>query len=164
MLTGAHAIIYSTDAEADRAFLRDVLGFPNVDAGDGWLIFALPPAEVAIHPGDENDRHELYLMTDDVEALVASLKGQGIAASPLADRGWGVLTQVTLPGGGTLGVYQPRHRSPPPSRSAPGRLDHRARGRPALRCVRRRRVGTLGADRASACVGTPGNSRLDAPR
>ena len=138
MLTGAHAIIYSTDAEADRAFLRDVLGFPNVDAGDGWLIFALPPAEVAIHPGDENDRHELYLMTDDVEALVASLKGQGIAASPLADRGWGVLTQVTLPGGGTLGVYQPRHRSPPrraakPKRAGATRLPRKRPPRPSMR-------------------------------
>jgi len=138
VLTGAHAIIYSTDAEADRAFLRDVLGFPNVDAGDGWLIFALPPAEVAIHPGDENDRHELYLMTDDVEALVASLKGQGIAASPLADRGWGVLTQVTLPGGGTLGVYQPRHRSPPrraakPKRAGATRLPRKRPPRPSMR-------------------------------
>ncbi len=112
MITGAHAIIYSTDAEADRAFLRDVLGFPSVDAGDGWLIFALPPAEIAVHPGDESDRHELYLMTDDVEALVASFKAHGIAASPVADRGWGLLTQVTLPGGGTLGVYQPRHARP----------------------------------------------------
>ncbi len=113
MITGAHAIIYSTDAERDRAFLRDVLGFPHVDAGDGWLIFALPPAEVAIHPGDENDRHELYLMTDDVKALVASLREQSIAATPILDRGWGLLTQVTLPGGGQLGVYQPRHASPP---------------------------------------------------
>ncbi len=113
MITGAHAIIYSTDADADRAFLRDVLGFPGVDAGDGWLIFALPPAELAVHPGDANDRHELYLMTDDVEALVASLERRGIAASAIADRGWGLLTSVTLPGGGTLGVYQPRHASPP---------------------------------------------------
>ena len=83
-ITGAHAIIYSTDAEADRAFLRDVLGFPNVDAGDGWLIFRLPPAEVAIHPADENDRHELYLMTDDVEATVAAWKDQGFTVSPVA--------------------------------------------------------------------------------
>ena len=98
VITGAHAIIYSTDAEADRAFLRDVLGFPNVDAGDGWLIFGLPPAELAIHPGDENDRHELYLMTDNVEATVASLKEQGITVSPVADRGWGLLTQVNAPG------------------------------------------------------------------
>jgi hypothetical protein len=113
VITGAHAIVYSTDAEADRAFLRDVLGFPHVDAGDGWLIFALPPAEVAVHPGDENDLHELYLMTDDVAALVATMAAQGISASPVADRGWGLLTEVKLPGGGRLGVYQPRHASPP---------------------------------------------------
>jgi catechol 2,3-dioxygenase-like lactoylglutathione lyase family enzyme len=113
VITGAHAIVYCTDAEANRAFFRDVLGIPSVDAGDGWLIFALPPAELAIHPGDENDRHELFLMTDDVKALVASLDRQGIAASPVVDRGWGLLTQVTLPGGGALGVYQPRHASPP---------------------------------------------------
>ncbi len=112
MITGAHVIIYSTDADADRAFLRDVLDFSSVDAGDGWLIFALPPAEVAVHPGDEQDGHELYLMTDDVDGLVASLREHGIAASPVTDRGWGLLTQVTLPGGGTLGVYQPRHPSP----------------------------------------------------
>jgi hypothetical protein len=137
MFTGAHAIIYSTDAEADRAFLRDVLGFPHVDAGDGWLIFALPPAEVAVHPGDENDRHELYLMTSNVEALVASLNGQGIPASPIADRGWGLLTQVTLPGGGTLGVYQPRHASPPrrpaPNRAGATRSARRRPSRPSMR-------------------------------
>ena len=148
MITGAHAIISSTDADADRAFLRDVLGFPSVDAGDGWLIFALPPAEVAVHPADENDRHELYLMTDDVEALVASLEGEGIAASPIADRGWGLLTQVTLPGGGTLGVYQPRHASPPrravtpkragATRSAPRRPPRAARRPKAARGRARR--------------------------
>jgi len=126
-ITGAHAIIYSTDAEADRAFLRDVLGFPGVDAGDGWLIFALPPAEVAVHPAHENGRHELYLMTDDVDALAASLRKQGIAASPVADRGWGLLTEVTLPGGGTLGVYQPRHARP--RRSSTRSKAARGRGR-----------------------------------
>jgi catechol 2,3-dioxygenase-like lactoylglutathione lyase family enzyme len=140
VITGAHAIIYSTDAEADRAFLRDVLGFPNVDAGDGWLIFGLPPAEVAIHPGDENDRHELYLMTGNVEALVASLKEQGITASAIADRGWGLLTQVTLPGGGKLGVYQPRHASPPGRAAAPKRAGatRSARKRPTRPSVRRK--------------------------
>jgi hypothetical protein len=121
MITGAHAIIYSTDAEADRAFLRDVLRFPSVDVGDGWLIFALPPAEVAIHPSDENGSHELYLMTSDVKALVASFKRQGIVASPIADRGWGLLTQVTLPGGGALGVYQPKHASPRQRAATPKR-------------------------------------------
>ncbi len=117
MITGAHAIISSTDAEADRAFLRDVLGLPHVDAGDGWLIFRLPPAELAVHPADENDRHELYLMTDDVEDLVASMRRRGIAATPISEQRWGRLTQVTLPGGGTLGVYEPRHASPPAHRT-----------------------------------------------
>ncbi len=115
MITGAHTILYSIDPEADRAFLRDVLGFPHVDAGDGWLIFGLPPSEVAVHPAEENDHHELYLMTDDVEALVADMARRGIETSPVADRGWGLLTQLTLPGGGKLGVYQPRHASPPRS-------------------------------------------------
>ncbi len=114
MIIGAHAIVYSTDADADRAFLRDVLRFPHVDAGEGWLVFRLPPTEVAVHPSEENDVHELYLMTDDVEALVGSMREQGIETSPIADRGWGRLTEVTLPGGGKLGIYQPRHRSPPP--------------------------------------------------
>ncbi len=113
MIIGAHAIVYSKDAEADRAFLKDVLGFPSVDAGEGWLIFRLPPAEVAVHPSGENDRHELYLMTDDVAALVAALEARGVEATRPSQQGWGRLTHVTLPGGGTLGVYQPRHPSPP---------------------------------------------------
>jgi len=113
MIIGAHSIIYSKNSEADRAFLKDVLGFPYVDAGDGWLIFRLPPAEVAVHPSVENDVHELYLMTDDVEALVASMEKRGIEATPISQQGWGMLTQVTLPGGGKLGIYQPLHESPP---------------------------------------------------
>lgn len=113
MITGAHAIIYSTDAEADRAFLRDVLRFPNVDVGGGWLIFGLPPAEVAVHPAEENGAHELYLMCDDVEAFLARMKEEGIASDPVNDAGWGLLTRITLPGGGKLGVYQPRHARPP---------------------------------------------------
>lgn len=112
MIIGAHSILYSKDADADRAFLRDVLGLPNVDAGGGWLIFGLPPAEVAVHPSDENDVHELYLMTDDVEAMVASMKARGVATAPVSEQRWGMLTQVTLPGGGKLGIYQPRHPSP----------------------------------------------------
>ena len=114
-ITGAHWLIYSKDPEADRAFFRDVLGFRAVDAGGGWLIFALPPAEVAAHPADDeavNGRHELYLMCDDVESLVAAMKARGLACSPVLNRGWGMLTQMTLPGGGKLGVYQPRHARP----------------------------------------------------
>jgi len=114
MINGAHAIVYSTNPEADRAFLRDVLKLPNVDVGEGWLIFGLPPAEVAVHPSDENDVHELYFMCDDIEALVAAMTGASVACGPVLDRGWGLLSEVTLPGGGKLGVYQPRHPRPEP--------------------------------------------------
>jgi catechol 2,3-dioxygenase-like lactoylglutathione lyase family enzyme len=112
VLIGAHSIIYSKDAEADRTFLRDVLGLPNVDVGDGWLIFGLPPSEVAVHPGDENDVHELYLMCDDVEAFIAEMQRHDVMCGPVHNQGWGLLTQVMLPGGGKLGVYQPRHARP----------------------------------------------------
>jgi hypothetical protein len=112
MIIGAHSIIYSTNAAADRAFLRDVLKFTHVDVGHGWLIFGLPPAEVAVHPSDRNGTHELYLMCDDVETFVAEMKTQNIACGPVQDQGWGLLTQLVLPGGGNLGVYQPRHARP----------------------------------------------------
>ena len=112
-ITGAHAIIYSADAEADRALLRDVFKFKHVDVGGGWLIFALPPAEVAVHPADENGKHELYLMTDDIEGFVADMKKRQVACSPVENQGWGLLTHITLPGGGKLGVYAPRHARPP---------------------------------------------------
>ncbi len=114
MISGAHTIIYSTNPDADRAFLRDVLKLTNVDAGDGWLIFGLPPAEVAVHPSNKNDLHEFYLICDDVEALIAEMETQSIACGPVQDEGWGLLTQITLPGGGHLGVYQPRHARPEP--------------------------------------------------
>ncbi len=112
MISGAHSIIYSKRPEADRAFLRDVLGLPHVDVGGGWLIFGLPPAEVAVHPSSKNDLHEFYLMADDVEALIARLRKKHIASTPVRDLGWGLLTQVSLPGGGKLGIYQPRHARP----------------------------------------------------
>jgi hypothetical protein len=118
MIIGAHSIIYSTNPDADRAFLRDVLKLPNVDVGGGWLIFGLPPAEVAVHPSGKNDVHDFYLMCDDVEAFVAEMKNRKIACSPVRNQGWGLLTQVTLPGGGKLGVYQPRHARPKPMRAA----------------------------------------------
>jgi hypothetical protein len=114
MITGAHSIIYSTNPEADRAFLRGVLKLTSVDVGDGWLIFGLPPAEVAVHPSDKNDVHEFYLMCDDVNRFVAEMEKHGIVTSPVEDAGWGLLTQVTLPGGGMLGVYEPRHARPEP--------------------------------------------------
>ena len=114
MIIGAHSIIYSTNPEADRAFLRDVLQLTNVDVGGGWLIFGLPPAEVALHPSDKNDVHEFYLMCDDVEALVAEMQERGIGCGPVEDQGWGVLTYLVLPSGGKLRIYQPRHARPEP--------------------------------------------------
>lgn len=109
MIFGAHTILYSKDAEADRAFFRDILGFPAVDPGHGWLIFALPPTEVAVHPSESNNRHELYLMCDDIKAEVLSLESKGVACSELHEEPWGSLTNITLPGGGEIGLYQPKH-------------------------------------------------------
>lgn len=111
-IIGAHSIIYSKNPEADRAFLRDVLKLSNVDVGGGWLIFGLPPAEVAVHPAEENDVHEFYLMCDDVNAFIAEMKTRGVTCSEVHNERWGMLTQVNLPGGGKLGVYQPRHARP----------------------------------------------------
>ena len=112
MLSGAHCIVYSSNADADRAFFRDVLKLSSVDVGGGWLIFGLPPAEVAVHPADASDRHELYLMCADVKGFIAEMKTYNIACGEVKDEGWGLLTQLTLPGGGKLGVYEPRHARP----------------------------------------------------
>ena len=112
MIVGAHVVLYSADAEADRAFFRDVLHYPFTDAGHGWLIFALPPAEVAIHPADDGGGHELFLMCDDIEAFRAQMSERGIACSDVQTERWGSITGLTLPGGGTLRVYQPAHPSP----------------------------------------------------
>jgi len=122
MIIGAHSIIYSTNPEADRAVLRDVFKLTHVDVGGGWLIFGLPPAEIAVHPSDENDVHELYLMCEDVDALVAELKRCDLTCGPVQNQGWGLLTRLTLPGGGKLGIYQPRHARPAPMAvSGPGK-------------------------------------------
>jgi hypothetical protein len=112
MISGAHVIIYSKNAEADRVFIKDVLGFRSVDVGHGWLIFALPPAEVAVHPGDDNDQHELYLMCEDLKHTIAELDATGIECSDVQDLPWGMLTRIKLPGGGHLGLYQPKHARP----------------------------------------------------
>lgn len=112
MFSGAHVVIYSTNAEADRAFLRDVLAFPHVDVGGGWLIFALPPAEVAFHPHERSQAHEIYLMCDDIEACRKTLAKAGVSSTDVVDEGWGLLSSFTLPGGGTIGFYQPRHARP----------------------------------------------------
>jgi catechol 2,3-dioxygenase-like lactoylglutathione lyase family enzyme len=113
VITGAHAIIYTKDAEADRSFLRDVLGFDSFDAGGGWLIFRLPPAELAAHPDEVGGRHELYLMCDDIQATVQELEAKGVVfAREVIAAGFGLLTAIVLPGGGELGLYEPRHPSP----------------------------------------------------
>ena len=109
MITGAHVIVYSKDPEADRAFFRDVLKFPSVDAGHGWLIFAMPAAETAFHPSEKNDVHELYLMCDDLKAMMESLKGKNVKCGPVQEVRWGTLTTISLPGGGRIGLYQPKH-------------------------------------------------------
>jgi len=111
MITGAHVILYSKDSDADRNFIRDVLGFSNIDVGGGWLIFAMPPAEVAVHPA-ETAKHELYLMCDDVNALIAEMTAKHVECAPISEQRWGSLTSVTLPSGSKLGVYQPKHESP----------------------------------------------------
>jgi len=108
---GAHVIVYSKDATADRAFLRDVLGFSSVDAGDGWLIFALPPAEVAVHPAEGNGRHELFLMCGDLKAEISTLESKGVHCSAVQEARWGSITRIKLPGGGEQGSYQPKHPS-----------------------------------------------------
>jgi predicted enzyme related to lactoylglutathione lyase len=110
VVNGVHALIYTTDAEGTRAFFRDVLRLSSVDAGDGWLVFALPPAELAAHPASEDGRHELYFMCDDVHATVEELEGRGVEfTKQIADEGWGLVTSIAMPGGGELGLYEPRH-------------------------------------------------------
>jgi catechol 2,3-dioxygenase-like lactoylglutathione lyase family enzyme len=110
VINGAHVIVYSRDAEADRAFFRDVLEYPHVDAGGGWLVFRLPPAEIAVHPTDGPESQELYLMCDDVDATVADLTAKGVEfTQPVTDARWGRLTRFRLPGGGEVGLYEPRH-------------------------------------------------------
>lgn len=109
---GAHSILYSRDAEADRAFLRDVLGFPHVDVGHGWLIFGLPPSEIAVHPGDQGETQEFHFMVDDVKGFIAAMVDKGRACTPVSEQRWGSLTKLTLPSGATVGVYQPKHARP----------------------------------------------------
>jgi catechol 2,3-dioxygenase-like lactoylglutathione lyase family enzyme len=114
VITGAHSIIHTPDPDGVRAFFRDVLELPSVDAGHGWLIFALPPAEVAAHPTDGASRHELYLMCDDIDATVAELRAKGVEFSrPIDEERWGRVTAIGLPGGGEIGLYEPRHPTPP---------------------------------------------------
>jgi len=115
MISGVHAIVYSKEAEKLRTFFRDVLEWPFADAEHGWLIFALPPAELGVHPAEHNS-HELYLMCEDVHATVEKLHRKGVAITqPIADQGWGLVTQIELPDGSHMGLYQPKHPIPPRS-------------------------------------------------
>ena len=114
MINGMHAVIFSKDADADRAFLKNVLQLTSVDVGGGWLIFGLPPSEIAVHPDESSERHELYLMCADIEAFTQAMTESSIAHSEVKDEGWGLLSSITLPGGGSIGVYQPRHARPEP--------------------------------------------------
>jgi catechol 2,3-dioxygenase-like lactoylglutathione lyase family enzyme len=110
LISGAHVLIYSRDAEADRAFFKDVLGLDFVDSGGGWLIFALPPTELAIHPTEEEDDHELFLLSDDIEVTAKELERKGVPLTrPFGEERWGRVTRITLPGGGQIGLYQPKH-------------------------------------------------------
>jgi len=117
VIAGVHALLYADDAEAARAFLRDVLGFDSVDAHGGWLIFALPPAELGVHPTQGNDRrpgeHHLWLMFHDIHRTAADLEARGVElASPISDEGFGLITSIAVPGAGEIGLYQPKHASP----------------------------------------------------
>lgn len=109
MIFGAHVILYSKDATADRVFFRDILGLSSVDAGHGWLIFALPPTEVAVHPDDRSNRHELYFMCGDLNTQISELRVKGVQCSDVQEARWGSITKILLPGGGTVGLYEPRH-------------------------------------------------------
>lgn len=112
MITGIHAIVFSRHADALRAFFTDVLELESVDAGDGWPIFAAPPAEIAVHPTGDAPEHEIFLMCDDVRATVARLAEKGVTTQPIEERSWGLATTIDLPGSERLGLYQPHHPSP----------------------------------------------------
>ena len=118
LISGVHTIIYSKDAEADRAFLRDALGLANVDAGEGWLIFPLPPAELAVHPAEKNNVHELFFMVKDIQVFIAAMSDQNVPCDPVESTSWGELSRIRLPGGGKVGVYQASHARPKASGKA----------------------------------------------
>jgi hypothetical protein len=112
IITGVHSIIYSSNPEADKNFFKDVLKFPNIDIGHGWLIFAVPPSEIAVHPSNGNVMHEIYLMCDDINFFVEEMSAHKVICSPIENQRWGLLVYLTLPGGSKLGVYEPKHARP----------------------------------------------------
>ncbi|HYK98858.1 MAG TPA: hypothetical protein VEU77_10755 [Candidatus Acidoferrales bacterium] len=145
LVDGAHVVLYSTDAEADRAFLRDALGLSGIDVGGGWLTFALPPSEVAVHPSERNDQHELFFLCADIKTFLSEMKKRRVACAPMQTERWGYLTKITLPGGGKIGVYEPRHErasKPAPRRVSAATSAARSRTpRRASQPKRRRSVG-----------------------
>jgi hypothetical protein len=172
MLVGAHCVIYSRNAELDRAFIREVLRFPNVDVGGGWLIFGLPPAEVAIHPGDRNTVHEFYLMCDDIEAFAQEMQKRKVPCEPVLHLDWGSLTRIRLPGGGKLGVYEPHHARPrqmlkkkkrrSAQRKAAGRSNARrggAKRKKTRRVAAKRKAARSSTARRNAAKRAPGKRR-----
>jgi catechol 2,3-dioxygenase-like lactoylglutathione lyase family enzyme len=160
MINGIHGIVYAKDAEKARAFFRDTLGFRHVDAGEGWLIFALPPAEMGVHPEmvepgapqAAEGKHELYLMCDDVASTVVELQAKGVDfLSPVTDQGWGLLTTLRIPGGGVIGMYQPRHPTTfAPAKAAAARPARRAARKAAERKPAKRRAARKAAKRKPA--------------
>jgi hypothetical protein len=112
LINGVHTIIYSKDAEADRVFLRDILGLANVDAGEGWLIFSLPTAELAVHPAEKNDIHELFFMVKDIQKFITAMRDKDVPCDTVESTSWGELSRIRLPGGGKVGVYQAKHARP----------------------------------------------------
>src|SRR5688572_17084348 len=162
MLIGSHVIIYTTDADATRAFFRDTLGFHHVDAGEGWLIFALPPAEVGIHPDEQGGRHQLFLMCDDVVKTMADLTVKGVKfTQPVMDRGWGLVTAFEMPGAGEFWIYQPRH--PMACQTAPKHAAAKAAGpkRPAAGKAKKKPKAVSGTTRRT---GRKGKKSRDAKR
>jgi hypothetical protein len=137
MIVGSHVVIYSRDDAADRAFLRDVLKLPYVDAGGGWLIFGLPPSEIAFHPAEGATSHEFYLMCQDVQAFTREMQRRSIKVEPISEQRWGLLTYLTLPGGARVGVYEPRHPRPKSAAAASAR---RARAKKSSAKSRTRRA------------------------
>jgi catechol 2,3-dioxygenase-like lactoylglutathione lyase family enzyme len=142
MITGAHVVIYSKDAEADRAFFRNVLGLRAVDAGHGWLIFALPGAEAAFHPFQDNNRHELFLMCDDVKGSMVSLASKGVRFGEVAEEQWGIRTRMLLPGGGEIALYEPKHPVTFAGKERGGRAARASKGNKGVRRSRRGKRGS----------------------
>lgn len=120
MINGAHLVIYTRDADADRAFFRETLGFPSVDAGHGWLIFGLPTTEAAFHPAEANNAPDFYLMCDDLKSEIEHLRSRGVKFTEVVEARWGSVTRIRLPGGGEIGLYEPKHPRPPSSEKQSG--------------------------------------------